>query len=119
MTARINESKTLTKHILCGCKCKFNGKIVIQINCGIMINVDRIVKNVMYVKKIVWNPVTCNCENGKYLVSIMDGSAIMCDEIIELCEEETNFYEKKAKCKMQFLYFGCSFINYYSIIDSC
>ena len=26
-----------------------------------------------------WNPVTCNCENGKYIASIMDDSAIMCD----------------------------------------
>ena len=28
----------------------------------------------------VWNPATCNSENGKYLASIMDDSAIMCDE---------------------------------------
>ena len=41
-------------------------EIVIQINGGIMINVDVSVKNVIYVKNIVWNPVTCNCENGKY-----------------------------------------------------
>ena len=25
---------------------------------------------------------TCSCENGKYLASIMDDSAITCDEII-------------------------------------
>ena len=50
---------------------------VIQINGGITINVDMSVKNVIYVKKIVWNPSTCNCENGKYLASIMDDSAIM------------------------------------------
>ena len=31
----------------------------------------------------VWNPVKCNCENKKYLVSIMDYSLITCDEIIE------------------------------------
>ena len=30
-------------------------------------------------KEIVWNPVTCNCKNGKYLASIMDDSAITCD----------------------------------------
>ena len=49
-----------------------------------MINVDANVKNALLVKKdYVWNPVTCNCENGKYLASIMDDSAIMCDEIIE------------------------------------
>ena len=30
--ARFNESKTLTKHISCGCKCKFDGR-----KCGIKI----------------------------------------------------------------------------------
>ena len=36
----INESKTLTKNRSCECKCKFDGKNVIQINGGITINVD-------------------------------------------------------------------------------
>ena len=49
-----------------------------------MINVDANVKNAIHLKKdYVWNPVTCNCENGQYLASIMDDSAIMCDKIIE------------------------------------
>ena len=56
---------------------------VIQINDGITVNVDVSVKNVMYVKNIVWNPGTCRCKNRKYLGSIMDDSAITCDEIIE------------------------------------
>ena len=30
----------------------------------------------------IWNPSTCSCENGKYLVSIIDDSAITCDEIM-------------------------------------
>ena len=30
-------------------------------------------------KDYVLNPGTCNCENGKYLVSIMDNSATVCD----------------------------------------
>ena len=56
---------------------------VIQISGGIMINVNVSVKNDMYVKKnYVWNPVTCGCENGKYLASIMDDSAIIWDEVI-------------------------------------
>ena len=29
-----------------------------------------------------------SCENGKYLVSIMDDSAIMCDEVIESYDED-------------------------------
>ena len=40
---------------------------VIQINCGITINVDANVKNI-YVK-MIWNPDTCHCENGKYLAT--------------------------------------------------
>ena len=50
----INESKTLTKNISCECKCKFDGKNVIQINGGITINVDVTVKNVIYLKKIMF-----------------------------------------------------------------
>ena len=42
-------------------------------------------------KDYVWNPATCNCENGKYLANIMDDLAIACDEIIESYDEETNF----------------------------
>ena len=34
----------------------------------------------------------------------MDDSAIMCDAIIESHNEETNFNEKKATCKMQNFY---------------
>ena len=49
---RINESKTLTKHILCECKCTFDGKNVIQIKRWTMINVDVSVKNIN-VKKIL------------------------------------------------------------------
>ena len=46
-------------------------------------------------------------KNEKYLASIMDDSAIMCDEVIELYNEETNFTEKKqpAKCKISIFYF--------------
>ena len=64
-------------------------KSVIQINGGIMINVDVSVKNVMYVKKkYVRNPATCNCKNGKYLASFMDDSAITNDEVIESYNED-------------------------------
>ena len=79
-----------------------------------MINVDVSVKNVMYLKKnYVWNPATSNCENGKYLTSIMDDSAIICDEIIDR-EGKSNDEETKAVPKN----FNEN-INYYSIIDSC
>ena len=45
---------------------------VIQINGGIMINVDTSVKNVMYEEDYFGNPAACNRENGKHLSSIMD-----------------------------------------------
>ena len=83
---------------------------VIQINGGIMINVNVSVKKVMYVEKIIFlNPASCSCENGKCLASIMDDLAITCDEIIESYEKETktistNLNEKKATCKTQNFY---------------
>ena len=46
------------------------------------------VKNVMHVKKCyLWNHATCSCKNEKYLASIMNDSAIMSDEIIELFDK--------------------------------
>ena len=90
---------------------------VSQINGGITINVKVSVKNIIYVKKIVWNPATCTCENGKYLASIMDDSGIICDEIIDV--QEINFNVKNITCKTQNFYiFTCLFINYHYIIDS-
>ena len=36
------------------------------------------VKNIIYVKQNhIWNPSKCSCENGKYLASIMNDSAIV------------------------------------------
>ena len=45
---------------------------VTRINVGKTINVNEC-KNVMYVKKIVWNPATCSCKNGKCLADIING----------------------------------------------
>ena len=39
-------------------------------------------------KNYVWNPDTCNCENEKYLASIMYDSAIVYDEVIESYAQE-------------------------------
>ena len=49
-------------------------------------------------------PATCSCENGKHLASVIDGSAITYDEIIESHDEETKtipttFNGNKATCK--------------------
>ena len=51
MIVGINESKTLTKHISCQCKGRFDGKNIIQINYGKTINVDVSVKNICEKKK--------------------------------------------------------------------
>ena len=85
-----------------------------------MTNVDVIAKNVMChvcEKKYIWNPSTCNFENGKYLASIMDDSAITCDQIIESYDDETktistNFNVKKqpVKCKISIFY-----LHFYTI----
>ena len=74
---------------------------VIHINAGIMINV-----NVCVEKDYIWNPATCTCENGEYLASIIDDSAIKCDYITESYNGEiktilTNFNAEKSTCKMQ------------------
>ena len=54
MITGTNESKTLTKHIWCECKCRFDRKNLIQMNLGITINVDVSVKKLIYVKKIMF-----------------------------------------------------------------
>ena len=62
---------------------------VIQINGGMMINVNVSVEiSCAREKDYVWNSATCSCENGKYLASIMDNSAIICDEVRESYDEE-------------------------------
>ena len=83
----------------------------LQINSGIMINVNGSVKNVMYVKKIMFGillHVIIKMET--YLASIMDDSVIICAEIIETYDEETNFNEKKPTCKTQKFYILLAFL---------
>ena len=85
MITGINESKTLTKHISCKCKCKFDGRKChsdqwwnnnkCRCDCR---------KRHVCGKDYVWNPATSNSENGKYLASIMDDSVIICDEFIDV-----------------------------------
>ena len=54
MGTAINESKTLTKHISCKCKSKFNGTNSSQINGETKLSADVSIKKVMYVKKITF-----------------------------------------------------------------
>ena len=73
MITNKNEAKTMTKHISCGCKCKFNSTTfnsnqkwnnkTCQCEC----------KNYRECKNdYSWNPSTCIRENGKYLKSTAD-----------------------------------------------
>ena len=56
---------------------------------------------------IMFGIVFGNCENGKYLASIMDDPMIICDEVFESCNEKiktipTNFNEKKLNAVFLF-----------------
>ena len=115
MITGINESKTLTKHISCECKCKFDGT---KCNSNQWWYNDKCwcecKKHYIFEKDYVWNPSTCNCENRKYLASIINDSVILCNDIIDA--KETNFNAKNVTCKnTKFLYFICPFINYHFI----
>ena len=78
-----------------------------------MININvSVKKHHICGKDYIWNPVTCSCENGKYLVSIIDDNLVMnCDEIIEETKTiPTNFYEKKSTCKTLIFYILLAFL---------
>ena len=116
MITGINELKTFTKHISCECKCNLDGT---KCNSNQWWNNNKCwceCKKVQVCEKgYVWNPATCNCENGKHSASIADDSAIICDKVIESYEEEiktisTNFNEKNITCKAQNLYILLAFL---------
>ena len=75
MITRINEAKTVIKHILCDCKCKFDSA---NCNSSQTWNNDKCqceCKKYHTCKKdYSYNPSTYICENGKYLKSIPDTS---------------------------------------------
>ena len=110
MITEMNKSKNLTKDISCKCKCRFDWK---KRNIDQLWNDNKCwyecKKLHVREKDYIWNPSICGCKSGKYLASIMDGSAITCDEVIDSCQEETktvstNSNEKKAICKVQSFY---------------
>ena len=82
----INESKILTKHISCECRCKFGGR---KCNSSQKWNNDKCrceCKNLNEhnaCKKVyIWNCSTCICENNEYWASSIDDSVITRDKII-------------------------------------
>ena len=90
MITGINESKTLTKHISCECKCRFDGeKCNSWWNSRIMINVDVSVKNVIYVKKIMFGI-------QLHVIVIIDADVDNKSNDKAKSNNEINFNEKKA-----------------------
>ena len=68
-----DEAKTMVKHILCDCKCKFSST---------MCNSNQKCNNETFQCNKCKNYDTCKKVSGKYLKSIADTSVIGCDEII-------------------------------------
>ena len=116
MITGINELKTLTKHISCKYKFTFDGG---KCNSDEWWNNDKLwcegKKHHVFKINHAWIPATCVCENGKYLASNMDDSAIICNEVIESSDEKiktipTNFNKKKAISKTQSFYILFAFL---------
>ena len=112
MITGLNESKILTKHISCKCKCKFDGK---KCNSNQKWNNDKCRYDSKNPKEhnacekvCIWNPTTCGCENAEYLTSIIEDSVIMCDKIINVADSvssngSANFHEK-VRYKMDYIF---------------
>ena len=89
MIIEMNESKTLTRHISCECKCKFDET---KCKSNQWWNNDKCwcecKKDHVCEKDYVWNLAISNCENGKYFANIMDDSRIICEEVIMSNDKE-------------------------------
>ena len=82
---KINELKTLAKHISCKCKCKFDGRKCNsnqKWNNKFQCKCKNLKESHICKKDYIWNPATCSCENVKYVWIIIGNSAIECDEIV-------------------------------------
>ena len=103
--------KTLAKHISCECKCRIDGE---KCNSNQWQNNNKCRCECTKIheceKDYVWNPATCNCENGKYLANIIGDSTIICDEVMEEIKTiPTNFNEKKVTFITQSFYILLAF----------
>ena len=80
MITRITESKTIRKQILCKCKCKFAGRKFNAIkkwnNNKCLRDCKNLKEHPVCEKDYIWNSDTCDCKNGEYLASIIDGTVI-------------------------------------------
>ena len=126
MITGIYESKLLTKHLSCKCKCKFNGR---KCNSNQKWKNNKCwcecKKHHICEKDYTWNPDKCSCQNGKYLASITDYSVIMFDEIIDAeaksYDEETKTVKKNQSVKQKKLYILLAFllITFALLIAAC
>ena len=103
MIAGINESKILTKHVLCECKCKFDGR---KCKLNQKWNIDKCrckCKNLKEhnacEKDYIWNSSTCICGNGECLASSIDDLVNTSDKVIDgsgnvMNTVSTNFHKK-------------------------
>ena len=122
--AGINESKALTRHVSCKCKCKLDGRKC-DSNQKQNNNKCEWKKHQICEKDHIQNPATFTCKNVQYLASIVDDSVITCDEVIDKERTKTvttNFKEKNAICESKKIYILLTFfinfnINY--ILNSC
>ena len=122
MITGINESKILTKVILCECKLKFDKK---KCNSNQKWNNDKCwcksKKHHLCEKDYIWNPATCSCKNGKYLVKYFwwFSDDVWWNYRRNKENTPTNFNQKRSLSNTKCLYFTCIFINYHNIINSC
>ena len=122
MITRINESKTLTKHISCECKRKFHCR---KSNSNRKWSNDKMSRKIKNPKKIVWKrdyiwgPATCSCKSGKYLANIIDDSVLTFDETMEKTKTIVTKTVLTKSTLTNFYILLAFFVNYYSIIDSC
>ena len=107
MITGINESKGLTKHISCECKCKFDGRNWDSNPKGNNDKCRCVFKNLkecdVCKKDDIRNPAKCTCENGRSLKIVIDNSVVTCNKIIDVTKvvptetittkrTSTNFY---------------------------
>ena len=89
----MNKSKTLTKHtrhVSWELKCRFD---VRKCNWNQKRKNDKCSckckKYHVCKKDYIWNPAICNCENAKYLASVIGDSASTCHEILNTTKTVT------------------------------
>ena len=96
MITAINEPKTLTNHISCEFKYRFDAK---KCDSSQWWNNEKCwygcKKSHLCEKDYIWNPFTCNCKHGKYLASVISNLVITCDKTID-AEAKSNNVEIKT-----------------------